>query len=125
MPEFQRLAQKDLSDEMPGAANLALLQAFGGDPAALQSLAPLLKRLDAPVAEWSSEDGIESLDAAVVLAWCGEPQQAVEMLSKSLDAPFGAHAALVAIDPVWRPLYKTPAFAALLASHGQTLTRAP
>ena len=125
VPEFQRLAQKDLSDEMPGAANLALLQAFGGDPASLQSLAPLLKRLDAPVAKWSSEDGIESLDAAAVFAWCGESQKAVDMLAKSFDAPFGAHAALVAIDPVWRPLYKTPAFAALLASHGVALTRAP
>jgi TolB-like protein len=124
VPEFQRLAQKDLSDEMPGAANLALLEAFGGDPAALQSLAPLLKRLDAPVAKWSSEDGIESLDAAAVFAWCGESQKAVDMLAKSFDAPFGAHAPLVAIDPVWRPLYKTPAFAALLASHGVTLARA-
>jgi tetratricopeptide (TPR) repeat protein len=117
--------QRGSDDSFGSTVNLALLQAFGGDPAALKTLAPMLTRLSRPVAQWGETDGSYSLDAAVVLAWSGEPQQAVDMLSKSLDAPFGAHAALVAIDPVWRPLYKTPAFAALLASHGVTLTRAP
>lgn len=123
-PELSRLA-KQFGDDPYYPVNLALLQAFGNDTSALKTLEPVLKSLGKPVVQWTEYDGTYSLDAAVVLAWCGEPQQAVEMLSKSLDAPFGAHAALVAIDPVWRPLYKTPAFATLLASHGQTLARAP
>jgi hypothetical protein len=85
----------------------------------------MLKDLAKPVDHWTQNDGHYSQAAAVVLAWSGKQQEAVDLLAKSLDAPLGAHAALVAIDPVWRPLYKTPAFAALLASHGVTLTRAP
>lgn len=123
-PEWARTI-KENDDSPYYLMNSALLQAFGGDPAALKTLGPLLKRLDKPVTQWSREDGIESLGAAVALAWSGEQQQAVDLLAKSLDAPYGAHAALVARDPVWRPLYKTPAFAALLASHGETLLRAP
>lgn len=123
-PELSRLAQEN-GDDPYYPVNLALLQAFGRDTSALKTLEPVLKRLAKPVAQWTENDGTYSLDAAVVLAWCGEQQQAVDMLSRSLEAPFGAHAALVARDPVWRPLYKNPAFAALLASHGVTLTRAP
>lgn len=122
-PEFVRLLQ-DGNDPF-FIVNLALLQAFGGDAAALKTLEPILKSLDKPVDHWTAHDGTYSLDVAVVLAWCGQTQQALDLLSKSLDAPFGAEAALVARDPVWRPLYKSPAFAALLAAHGQTLTRAP
>jgi tetratricopeptide (TPR) repeat protein len=105
--------------------NLALLQAFGNDPAALSTVDTLLKGLDKPVTQWDRYDGLNSLGVAVVLAWSDKKQEAVQLLSKSLDATYGAHAALVAIDPVWRPLYKTPEFTALLASHGVTLTRAP
>ena len=123
-PELSRLMQQNGTDPFY-IVNLALLQAFGGDAAALKTLEPELKSLDKPVDHWTSDDGAYSVDAAVVLAWCGQEQQAVDLLSKSLDAPFGTHAALVARDPVWRPLYKSPAFAALLAAHGQTLTRAP
>lgn len=123
-PEWARTV-KESGDSPYYLMNSAVLQAFGGDPAALKTLQPVLKRLDKPVTQWSKEDGGESLGAAVALAWCGEQQQAVDLLAKSLDAPYGAHAALVARDPVWRPLYKYPAFAALLAAHGQTLTRAP
>ena len=123
-PEWARLTKQNGGDAY-FLLNSALLQAFGADPAALQTLAPVLKSLDKPVTQWSRADGTYSLGAAVALAWCGEPQQAVDLLAKSFEAAYGAHAALVAIDPVWRPLYKTPAFAALLASHGVTLTRAP
>lgn len=127
-PELSRLIQQDVQQtggDPTYVLNLALLQAFGGDSTALKTLEPELQSLDKPVAQWTEDDGIYSLDAAVVLAWCGEQQQAVDLLSKSLDAPFGAHAALVARDPVWHPLYKFPPFAALLAAHGQTLARAP
>ena len=128
---FAKLHAPQWAEETPGfpgdlkpAVDLALLQAFGDDRSALQTLEPLFKRLDKPVAQWNQRDGSESLDAAVALAWCGEKQKAVDMLAKSLDATFGAHAALVARDPVWRPLYKYPAFTALLAAHGETLTHA-
>ncbi|MGE5624475.1 MAG: hypothetical protein ACM3ZT_02890 [Bacillota bacterium] len=125
-PEVSRiLAQAGGDDALISEMELAMLQAFGGDRQALKTLAPMLARLDRPVAQWSEWDGYDSLNVAAVYAWCGEPQKAVDMLAKSLDAPFGAHAALVARDPVWRPLYKFPGFAALLAAHGQILSRAP
>lgn len=125
-PEFSRLIQSGSDgDATLHTVNLALLQAFGGDPAALKTLQPILAGMDKPVAQWTQQDGHYSLAAAAVLAWSGEQQHAVDVLAKSLEAPYGAHAALVAIDPVWRPLYKTPAFAALLASHGVTLAHAP
>ena len=125
VPEFVRWVRDGGADAPLYTVNLALLQAFGGDPAALKTLDPILKGLAKPAAQWTQDDGHYSTAAAVVLAWCGEPQQAVEVLTKSLDAPFGTHPALVARDPVWRPLYKDAAFAALLAAHGQTLSRAP
>lgn len=103
----------------------ALLQAYGGDAgAALGTVAPLLKELDKPVGSWTSDEAVASVDVAVVLAWSGEKKQAIDLLSRSLDAVWGAHAAVLAHDPVWRPLYTEPAFAALLAAHGQKLVYA-
>ncbi|HEY4127614.1 MAG TPA: hypothetical protein VGN70_06175 [Gammaproteobacteria bacterium] len=124
VPEWNRRLNEDQGNNTD-LMNLALLQAFGSIPAALSTVDPLLKKLDKPVTRWDRHDGMYSLGIAVVLAWSDKKQEAVQLLSKSLDATYGAHAALVAIDPVWRPLYNTPEFTALLASHGVTLTRAP
>jgi tetratricopeptide (TPR) repeat protein len=123
-PEWNRRTHEDSGAQLD-LLNLALLQAFGGDQAALETLRPVLASLASPVTQWTRDQGNYSVGAAAVLAWCGRKQEAVAMLSKSLEATYGAHAALVARDPVWRPLYQEPAFAALLASHGQTLTRVP
>jgi hypothetical protein len=105
--------------------HLALLEAFGGDgQAALKSVVSELSQLEKPVDHWTEADGNYSADIAAVLAWSGQKQKAIDILTKSMDAPFGAHAAIVARDPVWRPLYKEPAFVALLAAHGQQLAYA-
>jgi class 3 adenylate cyclase/TolB-like protein len=104
------------------AMRLALLQVFGGAVTeALATLQPLLERLEQPLEKWTEEDASLSMNAAIVLAWSGNKHQAVDLLAKSLDAPFGAHAAIVARDPVWRPLFGEAGFIALLAAHGQQL----
>jgi tetratricopeptide (TPR) repeat protein len=112
-------------DDSAMAVHLALLQAFGGNSAAaLKALKPELDRLEGPAEGWPEDDAELSIDAAIVLAWSGERQQAVQLLTRSMQAAYGAHAAILAHDPVWRPLYKEPAFVALLAAHGQTLSYA-
>lgn len=113
----------DTSDAQ--AVHRALLEAFAGDDAsARKSIAPLLARLSRPSSSWTRDDAGFSDDVAVVLAWCGDKAAAVKLLSDSLTAVYGAHAAILAHDPVWRPLYSEPAFAALLAAHGQKLAYA-
>lgn len=105
--------------------HLALLQVFGGETKeALATISPILARLENPVSQWSEYDAESAQSVAGVLAWGGQKAEAVAVLSKALDAPFGAHAAIVAHDPVWKPLYDVPAFKALLASYGQTLAYA-
>lgn len=104
---------------------VALLEAFGGEcSTALPSIGPLVANLQAAPDRWSGDDASFSSDAALVLAWCGKREDAVAILSRSLVAINGAHAAVLAHDPVWRPLYSDPQFKALLAAHGQTLAYA-
>lgn len=105
--------------------HVALLQTFRADyQAAMKTLAPLLGRLSGPPDRWSGDDANISSDVAVVLAWCGKKQDAIAILAKSLAVYDGAHAAILAHDPVWRPLYSEPAFKDLLATHGQVLAYA-
>ncbi|HEY1774155.1 MAG TPA: adenylate/guanylate cyclase domain-containing protein, partial [Gammaproteobacteria bacterium] len=102
--------------------HLAELQAFGGDAAqALKTIQPLIERYRLPQAQWGLGDGRRLAETAVVLAWSGKTQDAIELLRKSLAVADGAHAAVLAKDPVWQPLYREPAFKALLAAHGQVL----
>ncbi|HSC46577.1 MAG TPA: adenylate/guanylate cyclase domain-containing protein [Gammaproteobacteria bacterium] len=115
-------ADKDKVDARLGVIRLALLEAFGGQPDdAVKTIAPLRAPLAQPPDRWTEFEAETSSDLAVVLAWSGQRRDAIALLSKSLEAPFGANAAIVAKDPVWRPLYSEPAFKALLASHGQAL----
>jgi TolB-like protein len=115
----------DTATEMRGPGetlHLAELQAFGGDSAqALKTIQPLIERYRLPEAEWGLGDGRLLVDTAVVLAWSGKTHDAIELLRKSLAVADGAHAAILAKDPVWRPLYREPAFKVLLAEHGQVL----
>lgn len=105
--------------------HVALLQALGGDRAeALATVAPLLARYRGPPSKEHLDDDRYFVDVAIVLAWCGDKAGALELLSRSLGLPNGAHAAILAHDPVWRPLYSDPGFKALLAAHGQALAYA-
>ena len=104
---------------------VALVQAYGDEgEAALKTVAPLQGALAKPAEAWTSDEAIDSVNIAVVLAWSGKKQWAIDLLSRSLTATWGAHAAIVAHDPVWRPLYGEPAFKALLAKYGQALAYA-
>ena len=104
------------------AVHTALLQAFGGNAQdAMRTIEPLLSRLQKPTVQWTRDDAWYSEDVAVVLAWSGEQQQAIAVLADSLNVTYGAQAAVIAVDPIWRPLYKDSAFVALLAAHGQQL----
>jgi|GEM_PF-2667658 len=111
--------------ELAYLARVALLQAFGDQSeAALRTIAPLLAHLSESPDRWSGDDASLSSDAALVLAWTGKKDDAVAILTKSLKAPHGAHAGVLAHDPAWRPLFGVPAFKALLALHGQELAEA-
>ena len=104
---------------------VAEIQAFGGDPdAALKSISPLTVRLSGSESAWGPGDTYNIVAIAVVLAWSGKQADAVAYLSKALARPCDVHAAVLARDPVWRPLYREPAFKALLAKYGQTLAYA-
>ena len=104
---------------------MALLQVYSGDgKSALVTVAPFQKEFEKPTESWTSDDAVHSVDVAVVLAWSGQKKQAIDLLSRSLAATWGIHAAMLAHDPVWKPLYTEPAFAALLAAHGQKLAYA-
>ena len=120
-----RIQQETSESSLQQTVRIAMLEAFAGDDvSAKRSLAPLLTRLAKPPAQWSHDEAALSDDVAVVLAWSGDRAAAIKVLSDSLTAVFGAHASIVAHDPVWRPLYKEPAFIALLAAHGQKLAYA-
>ena len=105
--------------------HVALIQAFGGDTAsALKTVEPIIEGFRRPESQWGIGEARYLADTAVVLAWSGEKQQAISFLDKALSARGRAHAAILAHDPVWRPLYQEPAFVKLLADHGQKLAYA-
>lgn len=105
--------------------HVAQLQAFGGKPAeALNTVAPVLARLRGSESSWAPGDHFMLVETAAILAWSGEKSEAIGLLERSLSVSGDSHAAIMAKDPVWRPLYNEPAFVKLLAEHGQKLAYA-
>jgi hypothetical protein len=47
---------------------------------------------------------------AIVYAWVGETDAALDLLEKLLVMPSGSHANLLKIDPSWKPLWSLPRF---------------
>jgi hypothetical protein len=87
--------------------------------------AELLRAIETTVRRYSATDaqGLPLLTFAGVAAWSGHGDVALDILRKSVDAPFGAHAQIVARDPMWAPLYDSPEFEKLLLAHGAKLVR--
>ena len=87
--------------------------------------AELLRAIDTTVQRFADKEGqpLPLLRLAGVAAWSGHGDVALDLLRKSVDAPFGAYAQVVARDPVWAPLYSSPEFEKLLLAHGAKLVR--
>ena len=55
-----------------------------------------------------------TLAMAQIYTWCGEKDQAFQLIEKSLATPNGVTAPMLKLDPVWDPLRDDPRFQALI-----------
>ena len=125
LPQALAAMQNPVSSSDLYRLRVAQLQAFGGKPAeALNTVAPILARLRGSESSWAPGDHLILVETAAILAWSGEKSAAIGLLERSLSVSGDSHAAVMAKDPVWRPLYNEPAFVKLLAEHGQKLAYA-
>jgi hypothetical protein len=67
-----------------------------------------------------SKDAVNGLDLitklAMIYAWTGEKDLALEQLAVSAKAPFGVHYGDLKLDPTWDSLRGDPRFEKIVAS---------
>jgi TolB-like protein/Tfp pilus assembly protein PilF len=56
----------------------------------------------------------EALALAKIYAWTNEPNQALQLLERSLNTPNGVTVPSLKLDPIWDPLRSNPRFQALI-----------
>jgi len=56
---------------------------------------------------------------AAIYAWCGDKDQALQLIEKSLSKPNGVTAPMLKLDPLWDPLRDDPRFQALISRYAK------